>query len=192
MQNYNGLNLKVNASLKCLWYLQKLCIVGLKNSLENLSQTFETLKVPFHLHIINSKMLQNSEFCERGYYRKYQAYIFIFFVFVGMSYCSLMENIFQYHIDLLIHIKRQIIDQNITCILNPRYLVKVLISFLFILGFIELSPIQQALIYSFCENHEAAIQMLDGATLNRPEINMIILLAKTQMKAKRNKVQSLE
>nr|KAF6394144.1 tetratricopeptide repeat domain 6 [Pipistrellus kuhlii] len=54
-------------------------------------------------------------------------------------------------------------------------------------GLIELSPIQQALIYSFCENHEAAIQVLDGATLNKPEINMIILLAKTQMKAKRNK-----
>lgn len=71
-------------------------------------------------------------------------------------------------------------------------MTKVLISFPFILGLIELSPIQQALIYSFCENHEKAIQVLDGATLNRPEINMIILLAKTQMKAKRNKVQSLE
>ncbi|EPQ14155.1 Tetratricopeptide repeat protein 6 [Myotis brandtii] len=54
-------------------------------------------------------------------------------------------------------------------------------------GLTEMSPIQQALIYSFCENHDKAIQVLDGATLNRPEINIIILLAKTQMKAKRTK-----
>ncbi|XP_077625369.1 tetratricopeptide repeat protein 6 [Crocuta crocuta] len=54
-------------------------------------------------------------------------------------------------------------------------------------GLIELSPIQQALIYSFCENHDKAIQVLDGITLNRPEITMYTLLAKAQMKAKRNK-----
>ncbi|XP_016053938.1 PREDICTED: tetratricopeptide repeat protein 6 [Miniopterus natalensis] len=54
-------------------------------------------------------------------------------------------------------------------------------------GLIELSPIQQALIYSFCENHDKAIQVLDEATLNRPDITMITLLAKAQMKAKRNK-----
>ncbi|XP_059566922.1 tetratricopeptide repeat protein 6-like [Myotis daubentonii] len=54
-------------------------------------------------------------------------------------------------------------------------------------GLIEMSPIQQALIYSFCENHDKAIEVLDGATLNKPEINIIILLAKTQMKAKRTK-----
>ncbi|XP_047595078.1 tetratricopeptide repeat protein 6 isoform X3 [Lutra lutra] len=54
-------------------------------------------------------------------------------------------------------------------------------------GLIELSPIQQALIYSFCENHDKAIQVLDRITLNRPELTMYILLAKAQMKAKRNK-----
>ncbi|XP_038400481.1 tetratricopeptide repeat protein 6 isoform X4 [Canis lupus familiaris] len=54
-------------------------------------------------------------------------------------------------------------------------------------GLIELSPIQQALIYSFCENHDKAIQVLDRITLNRPELTMYTLLAKAQMKAKRNK-----
>ncbi|XP_022375539.1 tetratricopeptide repeat protein 6 [Enhydra lutris kenyoni] len=54
-------------------------------------------------------------------------------------------------------------------------------------GLIELSPIQQALIYSFCENHDKAIQVLDRITLNRPELTMYILLAKAQRKAKRNK-----
>uniref|UniRef100_A0AC11BGJ9 Tetratricopeptide repeat domain 6 n=1 Tax=Ovis aries TaxID=9940 RepID=A0AC11BGJ9_SHEEP len=54
-------------------------------------------------------------------------------------------------------------------------------------GLIELSPIQQALIYSFCENHDKAIQVLDGITLNKPDISMCTLLAKAQMKAKRNK-----
>nr|XP_031534830.1 tetratricopeptide repeat protein 6 [Vicugna pacos] len=54
-------------------------------------------------------------------------------------------------------------------------------------GLIELSPIQQALIYSFCENHDKAMQVLDGITLSRPDITMCALLAKAQMKAKRNK-----
>uniref|UniRef100_A0A3Q1LQC7 Tetratricopeptide repeat domain 6 n=3 Tax=Bos TaxID=9903 RepID=A0A3Q1LQC7_BOVIN len=54
-------------------------------------------------------------------------------------------------------------------------------------GLIELSPIQQALIYSFCENHDKAIQVLDGITLNKPDVPMCTLLAKAQMKAKRNK-----
>ncbi|XP_070334107.1 tetratricopeptide repeat protein 6 isoform X3 [Odocoileus virginianus] len=54
-------------------------------------------------------------------------------------------------------------------------------------GLIELSPIQQALIYSFCENHDKAIQVLDGTMLNKPDVPMYILLAKAQMKAKRNK-----
>uniref|UniRef100_A0A8C0CCA7 Tetratricopeptide repeat domain 6 n=1 Tax=Balaenoptera musculus TaxID=9771 RepID=A0A8C0CCA7_BALMU len=54
-------------------------------------------------------------------------------------------------------------------------------------GLIELSPIQQALIYSFCENHDKAIQVLDGITSNKPEVTMYALLAKAQMKAKRNK-----
>uniref|UniRef100_A0A8C5KL03 Tetratricopeptide repeat domain 6 n=1 Tax=Jaculus jaculus TaxID=51337 RepID=A0A8C5KL03_JACJA len=54
-------------------------------------------------------------------------------------------------------------------------------------GLIELSPIQQALIYSFCENHEKAIQVLDGVTSNRPEFMVYALLAKVQMKAKKVK-----
>ncbi|XP_012411057.2 tetratricopeptide repeat protein 6 [Trichechus manatus latirostris] len=54
-------------------------------------------------------------------------------------------------------------------------------------GLIELSPVQQALIYSFCENHDKAIQVLHTITLSKPEIIMYALLAKAQMKAKRNK-----
>ncbi|XP_076983019.1 tetratricopeptide repeat protein 6 isoform X3 [Tamandua tetradactyla] len=54
-------------------------------------------------------------------------------------------------------------------------------------GLIELRPEQQALIHSFCENHEEAIQVLNAITLNKPEITMYALLAKAQMKAKRNK-----
>ncbi|KAL2789996.1 tetratricopeptide repeat protein 6 isoform 2 [Daubentonia madagascariensis] len=54
-------------------------------------------------------------------------------------------------------------------------------------GLIGLSPVQQALIYSFCENHDKAIQVLDGITWNKPEMTMFALLAKAQMKAKRTK-----
>ncbi|XP_075803800.1 tetratricopeptide repeat protein 6 isoform X1 [Microtus pennsylvanicus] len=54
-------------------------------------------------------------------------------------------------------------------------------------GLIELTPIQQALIYSFCENHEKAISILEGVTVNRPEISTFALLAKAQMKAKKIK-----
>ncbi|KAM4853900.1 tetratricopeptide repeat protein 6 isoform 2-T2 [Thomomys bottae] len=54
-------------------------------------------------------------------------------------------------------------------------------------GAIELSPIQQALIYSFCENHEKAIQVLDGVVWNKPEMTMYALLAKAQMKARKIK-----
>lgn len=78
-----------------------------------------------------------------------------------------------------------------TIILKSRYLAKLLINFLFLSGLIELSPIQQALIYSFCENHDKAIQVLDGITLNKPDISMCTLLAKAQMKAKRNKVKNV-
>jgi hypothetical protein len=68
-------------------------------------------------------------------------------------------------------------------------LAKVLINFPFILGLIELSPVQQALIYSFCEKHDKAIQVLDGIMLNKPEIIMYAVLAKAQMKAKKIKVK---
>nr|XP_035116265.1 tetratricopeptide repeat protein 6 isoform X3 [Callithrix jacchus] len=54
-------------------------------------------------------------------------------------------------------------------------------------GLIELSPVQQALIYSFCENHDKAIEVLDGISWNRTDMTMYALLAKVQMKAKRTK-----
>ncbi|XP_069320513.1 tetratricopeptide repeat protein 6-like [Eulemur rufifrons] len=54
-------------------------------------------------------------------------------------------------------------------------------------GLIELSPVQQALIYSFCENHDKAIQVLERLTWHRPEITIFALLAKAHMKAKRTK-----
>uniref|UniRef100_A0A8C9DDS3 Tetratricopeptide repeat domain 6 n=1 Tax=Prolemur simus TaxID=1328070 RepID=A0A8C9DDS3_PROSS len=54
-------------------------------------------------------------------------------------------------------------------------------------GLIELSPVQQALIYSFCENHDKAIQVLERLTWYRPEITIFALLAKAHMKAKRTK-----
>ncbi|XP_063507640.1 tetratricopeptide repeat protein 6 isoform X1 [Pongo pygmaeus] len=54
-------------------------------------------------------------------------------------------------------------------------------------GLIELSPMQQALIYSFCENHDKAIEVLDGISWNRAEMTVCAVLAKVQMKAKRTK-----
>ncbi|XP_033621036.1 tetratricopeptide repeat protein 6 isoform X3 [Fukomys damarensis] len=54
-------------------------------------------------------------------------------------------------------------------------------------GLIGLSPIQQAHIYSFCENHDKAIQVLDGISWHRSEMTMFTLLAKAQMKAKKIK-----
>lgn len=58
-------------------------------------------------------------------------------------------------------------------------------------GLIELTPIQQALIYSFCENHDKAIHVLEGVIASRPEISTFALLAKAQMKAKKIKVNTL-
>ncbi|XP_045144046.1 tetratricopeptide repeat protein 6 [Echinops telfairi] len=54
-------------------------------------------------------------------------------------------------------------------------------------GLLELSPVQQALIYSFCKSHDKAIQVLQALTLSKPELTTFALLAKAQMKAKRNK-----
>ena len=85
----------------------------------------------------------------------------------------------------------ELLDCLKTIISKSRYLAKLLINFLFLSGLIELSPIQQALIYSFCENHDKAIQVLDGITLNKPDVPMCTLLAKAQMKAKRNKVKNV-
>nr|XP_027785452.1 tetratricopeptide repeat protein 6 [Marmota flaviventris] len=53
-------------------------------------------------------------------------------------------------------------------------------------GLIELSPIQQVIIYSFCENHEKAIQVLEESSWSKPEVTMFII-AKTLMKAKKFK-----
>ncbi|XP_051002460.1 tetratricopeptide repeat protein 6 [Acomys russatus] len=54
-------------------------------------------------------------------------------------------------------------------------------------GLIELTPIQQALIYSFCESHDKAIQVLEGVVAIKPEISAYALLGKAQMKAKKIK-----
>ncbi|XP_055464683.1 tetratricopeptide repeat protein 6 [Psammomys obesus] len=54
-------------------------------------------------------------------------------------------------------------------------------------GLIELTPVQQALTYSFCENHDKAIQVLEAALVNKPDISTFALLAKAQMKA--NKIK---
>lgn len=67
----------------------------------------------------------------------------------------------------------------------------VLISFPLLSGLIELTPIQKALIYLFCENHDKAIQILEVVTASKPEISTFALLAKAQMKAKKIKVKNL-
>ncbi|XP_058522343.1 tetratricopeptide repeat protein 6 isoform X2 [Ochotona princeps] len=54
-------------------------------------------------------------------------------------------------------------------------------------GLIDLTPIQQALIYSFCENHQKAIQVLEGLTWSRPDIVLFAVIAKAHMKARRTK-----
>ncbi|KAM6181649.1 tetratricopeptide repeat protein 6 [Erethizon dorsatum] len=54
-------------------------------------------------------------------------------------------------------------------------------------GLIGLSPIQQAHIYSFCENYDKAIQILDGMSWDKSDMTMFMLLAKAQMKAKKIK-----
>ncbi|XP_052040667.1 tetratricopeptide repeat protein 6 isoform X1 [Apodemus sylvaticus] len=54
-------------------------------------------------------------------------------------------------------------------------------------GAIELTPIQEALIYSFCENHDKAIHVLEGVIASKPDISTYALLGKAQMKAKRIK-----
>lgn len=76
-------------------------------------------------------------------------------------------------------------------ILSPCNPAGILLSSVLLSGLIELTPIQQALIYSFCENHEKAISFLEGVTVNRPEISTFALLAKAQMKAKKIKVKKI-
>uniref|UniRef100_A0A8C0FD63 Tetratricopeptide repeat protein 6 n=1 Tax=Bubo bubo TaxID=30461 RepID=A0A8C0FD63_BUBBB len=49
-------------------------------------------------------------------------------------------------------------------------------------------PVQQALIQSFCQNHNKAIECLCEATATHPEPSMFVILGKLQMKAKKTKV----
>ncbi|XP_035395143.2 tetratricopeptide repeat protein 6 [Cygnus atratus] len=48
-------------------------------------------------------------------------------------------------------------------------------------------PVQQALIQSFCQNHNKAIESLCRATATQPEPSMFVLLGKIQMKAEKTK-----
>ncbi|XP_035184240.1 tetratricopeptide repeat protein 6 isoform X2 [Oxyura jamaicensis] len=48
-------------------------------------------------------------------------------------------------------------------------------------------PVQQALIQSFCQNHNKAIESLCKATATQPEPSMFVLLGKIQMKAEKTK-----
>uniref|UniRef100_A0A8C0FCA6 Tetratricopeptide repeat protein 6 n=1 Tax=Bubo bubo TaxID=30461 RepID=A0A8C0FCA6_BUBBB len=48
-------------------------------------------------------------------------------------------------------------------------------------------PVQQALIQSFCQNHNKAIECLCEATATHPEPSMFVILGKLQMKAKKTK-----
>ncbi|XP_075008535.1 tetratricopeptide repeat protein 6 [Calonectris borealis] len=48
-------------------------------------------------------------------------------------------------------------------------------------------PVQQALIQSFCQNHNKAIECLCEATATQPEPSMFVILGQIQMKAKKTK-----
>ncbi|KFQ04504.1 Tetratricopeptide repeat protein 6, partial [Haliaeetus albicilla] len=48
-------------------------------------------------------------------------------------------------------------------------------------------PVQQALIQSFCQNHNKAIECLHEAAATQPEPSMFVILGKIQMKAKKTK-----
>uniref|UniRef100_A0A4X2LMP0 Tetratricopeptide repeat domain 6 n=1 Tax=Vombatus ursinus TaxID=29139 RepID=A0A4X2LMP0_VOMUR len=50
---------------------------------------------------------------------------------------------------------------------------------------LELSSVQQSLVFSFCNHHTEAIKILFSVTLCKPEPAMYMLLGKTQMKAKK-------
>uniref|UniRef100_A0A7N4UX02 Tetratricopeptide repeat domain 6 n=1 Tax=Sarcophilus harrisii TaxID=9305 RepID=A0A7N4UX02_SARHA len=52
-------------------------------------------------------------------------------------------------------------------------------------GSFELSPIQQSLVFSFCNQHKEALKILFSVTLCRPEPAIYMLLGKAQMKAKK-------
>ncbi|KAK2530696.1 Ttc6 [Columba livia] len=50
-------------------------------------------------------------------------------------------------------------------------------------------PVQQALIQSFCQNHDKAIECLYGATAINPEPSALVILGKIQMKANKTKAR---
>lgn len=52
-------------------------------------------------------------------------------------------------------------------------------------------PVQQALIQSFCQNHDKAVECLREATAIQPEPSMFVILGKIQMKAKKTKVRKV-
>lgn len=52
-------------------------------------------------------------------------------------------------------------------------------------------PVQQALIQSFCQNHDKAIECLHEATATQPEPSLFVILGKIQMKAKKTKVRKV-
>lgn len=52
-------------------------------------------------------------------------------------------------------------------------------------------PVQQALIQSFCQNHDKAIECLYEATAIKPEPSALVILGKIQMKANKTKVRKL-
>ncbi|XP_074005679.1 tetratricopeptide repeat protein 6 [Numenius arquata] len=51
----------------------------------------------------------------------------------------------------------------------------------------EGNPVQRALIQSFCQNHDKAIECLREATAIQPEPSVFVILGKIQMKAKKTK-----
>ncbi|XP_053125408.1 tetratricopeptide repeat protein 6 [Hemicordylus capensis] len=54
-------------------------------------------------------------------------------------------------------------------------------------GSLECSLVQEALVQSFCQNHNKAIECALAASKKQPEASMIVLLGKIQMKAKKYK-----
>uniref|UniRef100_G1K951 Tetratricopeptide repeat domain 6 n=1 Tax=Anolis carolinensis TaxID=28377 RepID=G1K951_ANOCA len=54
-------------------------------------------------------------------------------------------------------------------------------------GFFECSLVQEALVQSFCQNHNKAIECAQAAAKKQPEPPMFVLLGKIQMKAKKHK-----
>ncbi|KAH0620523.1 hypothetical protein JD844_021065 [Phrynosoma platyrhinos] len=54
-------------------------------------------------------------------------------------------------------------------------------------GSLECSLVQEALVQSFCQNHNKAIEYALAATRKQPEPSLFVLLGKIQMKAKKHK-----